>query len=569
MDLLSSSFGQLPTNFSNPFTSIANKWMPTSMTEVFRLCEWMYRYNGIYRGAIERAARLFVTEFKYDEAETTNSLTAIKKFLEKDVNFKTTLISIGIDYLNYGNTFLVLYLPFKRSLRCSKCNNTYLADEVELEFNTDGEFNGPCPGKCGNVTFAYRDIPIKDMSKINIVRIPPGEIEIIYNRVSGNRTYIWNMPFDQKAKYINGKGTILIKETPTDILECVYHDKKIEFKEGDLLHIAQPNLAGNNIEWGMPFAISCFPLIFYISVLRKANEAISMDYIVPLRVLFPQSATSNQEAAFMTLSNFVSRLKEIVRHHRLDPADWNIAPSPVGYQIIGGEKRSLMISDDIKLSNEELLNSMGFPPELYYGTLQLQSTPMALRLLDNTFGLSDIYNRVIDWTLQKACAYTNTDYTRASLSPIKWIDDIERRQMVIQLSSADKISDITLLEQYGLDYQREQERKIEQMQILKDVQARADKQQQRQQQTDPQSGGQSGMPGTPQAIMEQAQSMAEQFVNMPPDQRELELKRLAQQNQLLHHAVKGIIDQIINRMRTDGKNMLLQQQQNNPQTPIQ
>lgn len=567
------NFGQVPaSSFSNPFMSVSNRWLPSSMYELFRLCEWMFHHNGIYRAALERIARLFVTEFKYDCPESTIGLDLIKKYLETSGNFKQVLISIGTDYLVYGNSFISLYLPFRRTLKCSKCKKTYSSDVIEdLSYNADGKFVGKCLNRsCGNTTFKYRDEPNKDFSKVHVLRIAPNEMEIIHNKVSGNNTYYWNMSRRERDKYINGKGTLLVSETPVEILEAAMTNKKIQFSQDELLHLSQPALAGTDIDWGMPFSLSCFPLIFYIAVLRKANEAVSMDYIIPLRIIYPQSGTSNQEAIYMNLKDYVSKIKDIIKHHKLDPADWHVAPSPIGYQVIGGEKRSLMISDDIKLSNDELLNSIGFPAELFYGTLGLQATPMALRLLENTFSLTSVYSKITNWVLKKVTTYCSIDSIETSMTPLKWADDIERRQMLINLAGANKISDMTMLELYGMDYETEEAKKIKQMQIITKLQNKYQEDTNRQQQS---SGGEGGggapsLPSSPTDIMASAQDMAQQLIVMDPDQRKSKLDEVLKMHPLLHHAIVGIMGQLKRKMQYQGGQMLLDQQRGGLQPTV-
>lgn len=555
--------GKLPEQFNNPFTSISNRWMPTSMREVFYLSEWMYRYNSVFRGAIERLARLFITSYKYEKTENTTNLKLVQDYLE---NHNQMLVNIGIDYLIYGNSFLTLYLPFQRILRCSRCNKTFQSNDVELDF-ANNQFSGECPSGCGDVTFSFRDEPCKDLNKVNIVRIPPNQVEIIHNKISGNSTYFWDIPNFEKEKFRNGKGTILIKETPVDVLEAIFNDKKLEFKPGEIIHLAQPNLAGTNIEWGMPFTVSCFPIIFYIAVLRKANEAISMDYIIPLRIIHPSSSSPFQEASMMSLNKYVDRIREMIKFHRADPADYQISPVPIGYQVIGGEKRSLMITDDIKYSTEELLNSIGYFSEFFYGTANLQASPMSLKLMDTTFGLTIIYNQIIKWFLDKSCAYIGIDRIGAKLLTLNLSYNLELRQRVMELAGAQKVSDKTLLEMVGLDYQEEQEKKLDQEKIIANLTSMAQRDEARRNEMGGGGGGQDsggssgggGMPTDPMGIIQAAQGMAQTMLQTPEDQRQSQLQDLLRTHPLLHDAVIGEMNRQRNKMRTQGMQMIQQQ----------
>lgn len=539
--------------FSNPFLSISSKWMPKSMRQMLDLCEWMYLNNSTYKAAIERIARLFYTFPEYDTAENISSVEVIKDFVSNSIDFRRRIITCGRDYLGYGNAFIGLFLPFKRWIKCPTCKKTYPAEHIDLDFSSDGHFTGTCVCGARPNKFFYRDTPLKNLDKINIIRFSPKEMEIVTNKISNTSTYYWKMLPRDKQQIMQGKGTTLIKEMPIEILTAAFTDKKIQFANDEILHIKDESLAGIDMEWGTPFALSCFPLIFYIAILRKANEAISMDYIIPLRIIFPQSSTSNQEASYMNLGNFVGRIREILKHHRADPADYHVCPVPVGYQTMGGEKRSLMISDDIKLSTDELLSSMGFPAELF------QTSPMALRLLENTFDLTAIYNKIFKWVFKRVTAYMSMDNVDVALTPLRLADDMERRNMIMNLSAAQKISDISLLEMYNMDYEKEQEKKLKQMQIIAKLETKAEKDKQKEQQMQDQAAGGPSQASTPTEIMQTAGEKAQQLIMMPESMRRSELDTLLKTNPLLHHAIRAEMESQRGKMGTQGAAMIQQQ----------
>lgn len=545
--------------FQNPFSSIASSWMPRNTTELFELCEWMYRYNGIFRAAIERIARLFYTDYRYETYEDISPKKTIKTFLESNDGFKKNMISIGIDYLLYGNSFVILYLPSKRWLYCNQCKNRFPSEKVKDLFYI-GKFVGNCPVCENRQDFEHMETIDKDQNKINLIRIPPRDIEIIKNKYTGQASYIWNIDSLERQKYssTDSAGTVLMHNTPIEILQAIFENKKIMFDQDKMLHLCQPNIAGYNIDWGMPFCLSCFPLVFYIAVLRKANEAIGMDYIIPIRILFPQNGTNAGEAIHMNHGLLMSKLQAIIDKHKMDPLTWNTAPAPIGYQVIGGEKRSLMISDDIKNSNDELLNSMGFSAELFYGTLGLQSTPMALRLLDNTFLLSLIYNEVLGWSIKKICRHLGIEHVKVTMNQLKVDDDVERRQVLFQLVSADKISDMTVLETYGLDFELEQRKKIQQQNILKKIQKEQENRMFHEQLLE--QSPQGGTDQSPQAKMQLATDIAQQWISLPAEQRKSNLINVGQTDRILHDLIIGELTRMRNDIRGQAVQQATQQQ---------
>ncbi len=71
---------------------------------------------------------------------------------------------------------------------------------------------------------------------------------------------------------------------------------------------------------------------------------------------------------------------------RRDPARWNVLPFPLQYQALGGDAQQLAPRDLLEQGMETLLNASGAAVELYRGSLQLQTAPVALRLFEADHG---------------------------------------------------------------------------------------------------------------------------------------------------------------------------------------
>lgn len=546
--------------FNNPFVTMADRWSPTSMKEVFRLAEWLYRHNGIFKTAIERMANIFFTEYEFEEKQDNEITEKIKKYITKKPYLKRQITDAGREYLLYGNCFITIHLPFKRMVKCSRCKEETLGKYANLGYDTDKGFYGDCIHcKSTDVKFTHKDMPERSIEKISILRISPKEINIIYNESTGRSSYIWDMKTKTKTKYINGRGTHLVYETPLNILRAAHENLELEFNDQQLMHIKATNLSGLNIEWGVSCALNCFSTIFYLAVLKKANEAIGLDFIVPLRIIFPQVNTSSQEPNVMNLrKDFMEHIQRIVIEHRKDPASWHTSPIPLGYQTLGGEHRALNVSQDIIVGNDELLLGMGYPPSLYKGDIQLQATPMALRMLENTYNLTDIYNCIIEFYSIKTFSYLDIPYMEVTLQRLKWADDIERRQIIMSLAAVDKISDISVLEMYGLSYTKEQQKKIQQMKIMNEKQKEIEKQQQAMQQS--QQMEQSGQQGLGiNNLRQQAQQTAQELLSYDETTRKSYLDDLLKTNPDLHDLTIAEMDRARSSMRSQGMQVIKNQ----------
>jgi hypothetical protein len=247
-----------------------------------------------------------------------------------------------------------------------------------------------------------------------------------------------------------------------------------------------------------------------------------------------------------------------VRSHRRDPADTKIAPIPIGYQAIGGEGKALDLSQNIKSTNEEILNSLGYPSELWYGTLSVQAMPSALRMFENNWHfLINSNNSFLQWVTEKIAAFFDWEEIDVKYRPLKIAEDMERRQILMQMAASRQVSTITSLGQYGIDFKEEQEKMLEEQQIMQDMQRRQMELQAEMQEMATDTGGGAPPPGTPTvySVEQEADQLAQQLVGMSQSgaQRDVDqtLNDLSQTNSTLYALVKDKMSKIRSQMRSD------------------
>lgn len=537
------------TNYENPFFSLARRWIPRTMREVFFLCKWLYKFNGIFRAALDKIARIFFTRIKFDNLDETTSQALFRELLVDNLKFKKDMIQLGIEYLTYGNVCCYLYLPILRELECPLCKNRVMAWTVKDLTFKEGSFGGTCPVDHKEVTWSFRDMPDKDLKKANIIRIPLTEMEIVFNDFTGQYAYYWKVSSKTRSKFLKAKGTTLLATTPVEILQLLYSNKILRFSQDEILHLKMASLSGDAMEWGMPLALSVFPIIYYINVLRKANEAIAIDFIVPMRVVYPQMAVNKSDAGFMSYKQFKENLDSIIRVHKRDPTAWNVAPCPIGYGLMGGEKRSLMITDDIKMSNEELLNSIGFPAELFMSNMSLRAAPMGLRLFENSFDLTEVYNTILKWFVNKVSSHANIEPIGVTIPPLSWADNEERRQMLTQLAMSGALSQSDMLELYDMDLQDVMEKKTDEEAFMSKFKAKNDERMKRITRIQQEQGTIEG-PNSVEQLNEAGIQIAQELEPMPDGQRQSRLKELGASNPALHDIVVANLERIRTRNKT-------------------
>jgi hypothetical protein len=267
----------------------------------------------------------------------------------------------------------------------------------------------------------------------------------------------------------------------------------------------------------------------------------------------------------MSLSGFVSKLNDLKKAHRADPTSIAVAPFKVGYQMLGGEGKALTPKDQIMQALDELLNSLGYPAELYRGSLNIQAAPIALRLFEKTWGsLVDGYNDVLRWILEKISKHFMWGEITGKLQAVTLADDMERKALNLQAAAGMDVSKGTAYRPFGIDYMAEQERIVQEQQAIQKLQQEAMEESQAQQGMAGGSGG-GGAGGevgaTPGDVHEQAKQLAQQLLFQTPEtQRRSELIKIKHSNPTLHALVIQEMDAVRQQASTQGQSMVMEQQ---------
>jgi len=529
--------------------------------------------NGAYRSAARKVVRYFLTELVLD-GESEKERDEYTHFLADDLHIMTVLAEIGDDFQAYGNCFVSIYFPFDRFLICPKCLTEYHVETIKYKFNlANKSFFCTCPNKECNYEGDFRrdDRRSLDRSKLFIKRWNPKLMRIRWHHITGEMEYYMEFEPIYLSKIVDGVPFYLDR-TPWDIIECIGDTHKAEtplfkFERGSLYHLHELTLAGLPIRgWGVPPVIPNFKLAYYIQILRKYDEAIAFDFIVPHRIIYPDSNSmgpGGMDALQSTsMSLFNSFMQNMIKNHRKDPTDLQAAPFKIGYQMIGGEGKSLAPKESIALATDELLNAIGIPAELYKGSLSLQSAPVALRLFEKSQGtMVEGFNDLIGWMIKGISKHFNWGDVTGKLRSVTLADDMERKALALQAAAGQDISKATAYKPLGLNFMEEQKKVIDEQQKIQELQREAQEEQQAMEAQ--QGGGEGGQQqSTPGDVYTQGKQIAYQLVTQTPEgMRRGELMKIKQSNPTLHAIVLQEMKVIRQDMARQGQAMMMQQAQ--------
>lgn len=569
-------------SFPNPYADIASAYMPQNIKDAFDLTEYMVMTMPPFRAVIQRVVRYFLTSVEIHGASDVNR-QKYEDFFAKRIHLLQQLGEIGEDVQIYGNAFLSVYLPFTRMLTCPKCRLSLAAENVNYKFDPKTmDFKGYC-NKCKEeVVFKRQDLRCTDQTKIRLVRWNPKRMDLRVHPVSGKTEYFYRLD-ERLVEHINsGKDTdrFYINESPWEFIEaaCKAKDgteRKFQFKDDALYHFKMTTPAGVEMRgWGMPPLLALYKLSYYVQMMRRYDEAIAMDFIVPFRVVYPQGTSNADGQDPLTLSSmqtFVAAMQQMIARKRKNLTDVQIAPYPIGYQMLGGEGKQLVPTEQFKESQTELLNALGYPAELFQGTLQLQAAPVALRVFEKHWQfLVDGFNDIINWTMTTISRHLGWDKISGQLTSVTLADDVERKALLLQSAAGQDISKTTAYKVFGINFIKEQKRIAQEQMEIQNIQQKAMAAAQATQmnagysQSQEASEEDEGLPSlaadqpgaTPGDIWSQAGDIAKKLVlQTPPSQVRGYLLKLKQTNPTLHSQVKQQMDDLRSQLRSQGQVM--------------
>jgi len=566
--------------FPNPFFDIASEYMPTDLKQIFEFAEYIYMNNGTYRSAARRVSRYFLTEIILD-GESEDEREDYEDFINNQLHLLTQLAEMGDEMLVYGNVFISIYFPFDRFLVCPGCGTHYHVDTVSYKWDFKAlTFTAEC-GKCAyNGVFKRKDVRSLDRKRVKLIRWNPKQVRLRVHDISGRVEYYYEPDANFVNKLKEG-NRFFLNDTPWSMIKCCSQtgDNKTplyKFDDDQIYHMKEATLAGLPVKgWGIPPVLPNFKLAYYIQLLRRYDEAVALDYIVPFRVLYPDGgspAGANTDPLMgISMDVFMGHMQNMVKAKRKNMTDIQIAPFKVGYQMLGGEAKMLTPKDLIAYAVDELLNAVGFPAQLYKGDLTIQAAPMALRLFEKTWSsLVDGYADVLSWTLTKVSKYFGWGDMDGSLASVTLADDLERKALNFQAAAGMDISKNTAFRPLGIDYMAEQRKVIEEQREIMELQQEAMEEQEAAQlqqgaggggaQGGAAPGGQAG--ATPGDVHEQAKELAYQLVVQTPETaRRGELIKIKHSNPTLHALVSQEMDNLRQQMASQGRQMVLQQEQ--------
>lgn len=470
----------------------------------------------------------------------------------------------------YGNAFYRIHFPFDRFLYDPKGGVEYSMDmfnQAETKFDlTTMTYEVPDPkNPKRRRKFPFRDFKSTDESRIKLRKMDPRHMVIRHHIVSGATDYIWR--FDPQTISDVKKGNIfIVNDLPLDMLKAIRDESDFLFGRDQVFHFKAPTISGvSNKGWGLPNTIANYRSLYQLQVYRKIDEAIGLDYMVPFRLFTPNFGDKlNDVFNNLLLGTWTEEVGHIIDARRRDKFSMHALPFPVNYQEFGGEGKEYVPKDLIEYQTNAMLDGMGYPAELFKGSLEYMQVPTAMRLFEQTFEFIYFnFDKMLKWTAKRVQAYLGRPNILPNMQQPSLADSLERKQILLQLAAAGEISRETAYDIFGIsDPVAEAQKRMtedlgiekKKMKLQRDFQREMETGEAMSGEAGAQQQQQSGL--TPLDINAQADELAQSWLQIPSDgQRSQAMQAVRGANPQLYALAK----QKMEEMRRSGESAGRQQ----------
>ena len=421
-------------NFYSPFLTPSSFQIPNARREVYLWANWWRNNEPKVAAAIS-----FLTNFPFAGWKLECSSTYVKDYFEKLVdklNFQKWLPEISKTYYLLGDAFVLL------SIECEHCNGSGWDNKKNENCKHDGA--------------SWKSISILNPDS---VLKSPGMID-----TEGSYVY---RPSAEEVRVVNERQPKeLYDAIPDNIKKLIMKGDPIKLNSLSIQHFKH----GSNPweDYGVSIVRPLFPILTYKDKLRQAQFIIAERLILPIKVVKIGSDTrpASQEDIDNVQDELASLANDpnltLVTHHNFD-LEWYGATGKI--HSLQGEFEHIdsEILDGLMLS-KALLG--GSDTGMSYSNAQVSLLAMHRRLESFRNEVAQwieqkIFKPVAEWNgfiVEGERGQDEIVYPKIKFDDLQLKDDSQKLQIMATANQQGVISNVSLIEAFGLDVDQEIER---------------------------------------------------------------------------------------------------------------
>lgn len=403
--------------------SWSNELYPATLEDALYWGNWLRTRYGDVVTAISRGVCYFMNGIELDnEIKDMDSRELYTKQLVTEHKINTQLLDVGLNLEFYGNSFTSVTQPITRVLKCPKCGQRRYLKALTRGHDYDfigGEFITVCPSSGCKHKGAAEVIDHVDGhadKPLNVIHWNPLSISIDHCSLTGEERIIYSPTTSDRAFLEDDARSATLETLPKTLLDTIVYDRQLNFRTNACLHLSMPTdcmSADEMSGWGLPPFLPSFRYVVMLMLLDRQTEAAVKDFILPIRLLFPDPSTAKggsdpvMGTGLMHMGNLRRSVEDALKRQAYQQSSWQMVPAPIGQLTLGGDGKAIVPVDVMQFVKSQLLDSLGVPVELYQSTLNNGVGPTnALRMFEQTRARRvTLYDDYLNWYLRRCTEY--------------------------------------------------------------------------------------------------------------------------------------------------------------------
>lgn len=438
--------------YPHPSFDLSSAFIPPSMKELYRWCLYLYITHSEIKPILKKKVAYVQTPLIYTGSDYAKKVW--KKLLEEHINIKRVEIEALLDVNVYGVAYLSPYYPFERFLTCPTCKKRFPLRNLDWEYR-GYQWQAKCKG-CGyKGIFKSETVSVRNYSRAGIIRWRPLDIEVNANPWTGHKEYVYRPPKHIVKKIEDPKrNRYLVETTPDEILMAIKEKKNFNIDRKQLFVFSEPSPSSEDDSFPIPPLLHVFKDCWLYQTLRRAQEAIAAEHILPLTVLIPSAAPGGVSPHMnYNLATWAEEMQNNIRTWRRDPNAIFTAPFPASIENIRGDAQALNTYRDQEIVRQGIAGGLDVPIEFIIGNLQWSGGNVSLRVLENLFMnmIEDLERFESVFLVPRLQAFYRLPKIDVHHQEFKMADDPQQKQIVLSLRQTNTVSDRTTRQELGFD----------------------------------------------------------------------------------------------------------------------
>lgn len=451
--------------YPHPFFDMSLKYTPTTVKEMYRWAQFIYQTNPIFQQIVRKLAGYVTTDIIIN-SKNEAAVDQWDGLLNGQLQYKRFEKRMLLDRYVFGNAYAMFLWPTKKYLRCAKCKKESALNSMNWKFE-DFKFVGTCPDKNCKHSGPMKPIEKKVTSrkKIKLLRIDPRLISPIYEPVTDSYTYTYNIPKSvaavlRSSTFRREHMTLFLENLPLAVIEAVKTNTLVKFDEGQIFHMKADSISQDDASLGeIPF-MPIFKTIWLYQTIWRAQEAVSLERILPWTALSPRATATADPISSINLDEWNQKMTGFIDRWRRDPNFIGLMPYPMDVVNLRGEGKAIDNWEGLTHLRDVMGAGMGVPPSFLFGGSVYSGANVELRVLEN-----DMRNDVMvlddmlkNFVVPKLRSFARMPKAEIRHEDFKMADDVQQKGLIVSLRSEGVVSDETLLSELGLNHDAEKEK---------------------------------------------------------------------------------------------------------------